>query len=78
MQDLTCDYYKSNQRIEKYDAPTTSQNYCAVNNTTNVKRARTGTVSSTRRSDRLLPATPKERYIHSYNLLLSRNESALL
>jgi hypothetical protein len=46
--------------------------------TSSVKRARLGSTSSPRRSNRLRPATPKERYIHSYNLLLSRNESALL
>lgn len=42
------------------------------------KRARTAQSSPPRRSGRLRPATPKEQYIHAYNLLMSRNESALL
>ena len=42
------------------------------------KRARIGPSNPPRRSGRRRPATPKERYINSYNLLLSRNESALL
>ncbi|KAL3790375.1 hypothetical protein HJC23_002761 [Cyclotella cryptica] len=33
---------------------------------------------SPRRSTRLRPSTPKESYIHAYNLLLSRTESAVL
>mmetsp|Transcript_14435 Transcript_14435/g.27768 ORF Transcript_14435/g.27768 Transcript_14435/m.27768 type:complete len:386 (+) Transcript_14435:277-1434(+) len=33
---------------------------------------------NTRRSTRLRPATPKESYIHSHNLLLQRTENALL
>ncbi len=72
--DLERDYYVSNHR-NKHAAPTPSQ-VCVINKTT-AKRARAD-LASTRRSDRLRPATPKERYIHSYNLLLSRNEGALL
>ena len=72
MHDLAQDYYHGN----KHDAPTPPQAY-VINNTT-AKRVRTEHASSTRRSDRLRPVTPKERYIHSYNLLLSRNEGALL
>lgn len=78
MHDLARDYYVQNHRI-KNDAPALSQSQECVNiNNTTGKRARINSFSSTRRSDRLRPASPKERYIHSYNLLLSRNESALL
>ena len=47
-----------------------------------LKRARTQRTNETpsppRRSTRLRPTTPKENYIHHYNLLISRSESALL
>ncbi|KAL7443984.1 hypothetical protein ACHAXH_009894 [Discostella pseudostelligera] len=76
MNDLTCDYYISYEHPN--DAQTSSQQHVAPIQTSSVKRARLGSTSSPRRSNRLRPATPKERYIHSYNLLLSRNESALL
>ena len=76
MNDLTCDYYISYERPN--DAQMSSQHLETTIQTSSKKRARTGSTSSPRRSNRLRPATAKERYIHSYNLLLSRNESALL
>jgi hypothetical protein len=51
------------------------------NNNRPTKRARTyptAAAAITRRSLRLKPSSPKEQYIHAYNLLLARNESALL
>ena len=73
MHDLTCDYYKSNHHD---DSLTPSCSDMRINA---YKRSRIGqTISSPRRSGRLRPATPKERYIHSYKQLMSRNESALL
>jgi hypothetical protein len=53
------------------------------NNRRPTKRARTNPTAAaaaaiTRRSVRLKPTSPKEQYIHAYNLLLARNESALL
>ncbi|KAL7486473.1 hypothetical protein ACHAW6_012987 [Cyclotella cf. meneghiniana] len=42
------------------------------------KRVQTSQNHSPRRSTRLRPNTPKESYIHAYNLLLSRTESAVL
>mmetsp|Transcript_4252 Transcript_4252/g.6645 ORF Transcript_4252/g.6645 Transcript_4252/m.6645 type:complete len:319 (-) Transcript_4252:60-1016(-) len=67
--DLSCDYYESQNTPSMHATPYTDRPF---------KRARTGQSSPPRRSGRLRPATSKERYIHSYNLLLSRNESALL
>ena len=63
--DLSCDYYKSddNDKINNRNA-------------TNTRADRSAPTRRT--SKRLRPATPKERYIHSYNLLMSRNESAIL
>ena len=62
--DLSCDYYsKSNRDNEKVEM--VLQNKVETNRPCKLSR-------------RLRPATAKERYIHSYNLLLSRNESAIL
>jgi len=75
MHDLTCDYYKSNHdnEHETQNSPSVYATHFADRPS---KRSRTG--QSPRRSGRLRPATPKEQYIHSYNLLLSRSESAVL
>ncbi|KAL9189093.1 hypothetical protein ACHAXT_011583 [Thalassiosira profunda] len=70
--DLSCDYYKPNRCNESLDASAISTSYRPS------KRARTDGSSPPRRSGRLKPSTPKDMYIHSYNLLLSRNESAIL
>jgi hypothetical protein len=48
--------------------------FVAVSELRPTKRPRT--TPPPRRSNRLKPTTPKENYIHSYNLLLSRTESA--
>mmetsp|Transcript_3481 Transcript_3481/g.8848 ORF Transcript_3481/g.8848 Transcript_3481/m.8848 type:complete len:325 (-) Transcript_3481:124-1098(-) len=75
--DLTCDYYEFNRCSETQI--TQPKGELAVSRTyQSSKRARTSQSSSPRRSGRLRPATAKEKYIHHYNLLLSRNESALL
>ena len=67
--DLSCDYYKSDDNDKK---SLLINNRYATNTRTDIS-------SPTRRtSKRLRPATPKERYIHSYNLLMSRNESSIL
>ena len=73
MNDLKCDYYRINQNTEQI----LPNSVLAVSTDRPFKRARAG-VGSPRRSGRLRPATPKDQYIHAYNLLLSRNESALL
>eukprot|EP00571_Detonula_confervacea_P011955 CAMPEP_0172304180 /NCGR_PEP_ID=MMETSP1058-20130122/5618_1 /TAXON_ID=83371 /ORGANISM="Detonula confervacea, Strain CCMP 353" /LENGTH=365 /DNA_ID=CAMNT_0013015299 /DNA_START=8 /DNA_END=1105 /DNA_ORIENTATION=+ len=74
--DLSCDYYESNHNSGTESAQPNSVVASITDRPT--KRARTGQISPPRRSSRLRPATSKERYIHHYNLLLSRNESALL
>ena len=70
MNDLKCDYYRINQNIQQI----LPNSVLAVRP---FKRARAG-AGSPRRSGRLRPVIPKDQYIHAYNLLLSRNESALL
>lgn len=62
--DLECDFYHDRKRetdVKGAEAPPIISN----------KRARTD-----RRSSRLQPASPKETYIHKYNLLMLRNQTA--
>jgi hypothetical protein len=78
----------SNDSTNK-DNSTTNSKAAAVerssmknNNNRPTKQARSNPTAAaaaiTRRSVRLKPTSPKEQYIHAYNLLLARNESALL
>ena len=70
--DLSCDYYmSSNDTGNEIQSVLTKKR--AVESSMGTDRP-----TKRRTSSRLRPTTPKERYIHSYNLLLSRNESALL
>jgi hypothetical protein len=94
MHDLQCgDYYisrssSSNGSTNRDNGGSTNSEAAAVerssmknNNNRPTKRARTNPTAAagiTRRSVRLKPTSPKEQYIHAYNLLLARNESALL
>ncbi len=80
MHDLLCDHYESNNRDNKTQTHNSPTTHATTSNERLSKRTRTGVPASAppRRSTRLCPATPKEHYIHHYNLLLSRNESALL
>jgi len=73
--DLLCDYYVCNQSNVTQNNPSI---HATISTVRPFKRARTGRSFPPRRSGRLRPATPKDQYIHSYYLLLSRNESALL
>jgi len=66
--DLLRDYYVSNDKEEAQHSP-----LIRATNITDPPH-----MPPRRVLQRGRPATPKERYIHSYNLLLSRNESALL
>ena len=70
--DLLCDYYKMTKN-EKGD----TMNGSEISDRP-IKRAKTSQSAPPRRSGRLRPSTHKEKYIHSYNLLMSRNESAVL
>lgn len=92
MHDLQCgDYYLSSSynsgsinndnRSRCIEAAAESK----LKNNRLTKRSRTNPVTTSpsslsfrRRSVRLKPTSPKELYIHTYNLLLSRNENALL
>lgn len=73
--DLSCDYYPRNCGDGNQSTPSL---HATIGTYRPSKRARTGESSPPRRSGRLKPSSPKEMYIHSYNLLLSRNESAIL
>ena len=62
--DLECDFYRKRETdVEGAEAPPIKSN----------KRART---APDRRSSRLQPASPKDNYIHRYNLLMLRNQTA--
>jgi hypothetical protein len=74
MNDLKRDYYRTYQNKSHL----LSNTGVVASTDRPFKRPRTGQSSPPRRSGRLRPATPKDQYIHAYNLLLSRNESALL
>lgn len=91
-QDLSCDYYECNNIMKSNEEDSDSKkstkkksrkqgesmsfsSNCSAERSH--KRRRTQQTNQ-RRSTRLRPSTPKESYIHSHNLLLSRTESALL
>ena len=82
--DLACDSYTC--RSSDYTALETmltkkkvGKRTAAWSASSSSKRARSGEeASSARRSTRLRASTPKESYIHAYNLTLSRTETAVL
>ena len=79
--DLSCDSYKFSLAGQDNDAANkiNRSKKRQADSAPPHKRSRTGgNESPARRSTRLQPNTPKESYIHAYNLLLSRTESAVL
>jgi hypothetical protein len=80
--DLSCDSYthqthdfaelkSKSTKFKSKKRSTSSAGSCS-------KRVKTGDENSTRRSTRLRASTPKESYIHAYNLTLSRTETAIM
>lgn len=77
--DLSCDSYT----LQKRDVANTKTNKKSKKRSiasagSFSKRVKTGDDTSTRRSTRLRASTPKESYIHAYNLTLSRTETAIM
>lgn len=78
--DLECDSYKHQTRHNDVASTITgkpSKRGAASPATSSSKRHKSGDAIVSRRSTRLRASTPKESYIHAYNLTLSRTETAI-
>ena len=76
--DLACDSYTHQARGGTEKKAGKSMKRPAASQVSSSKRLKSGDEAVSRRSTRLRASTPKESYIHAYNLTLSRTETAVL
>lgn len=73
---LSLDYWPNDTETESPDD--VELILCDEGRRPTTKRLRNNSTAPSRRSARIQPATPLEKYQHTYNLLMSRTETALL